>query len=250
MKALVLILLFLNVAFGLWEYERPVAAGVPRPVHAERLRLVPRTAVTTPPALKPPDPLVLAPQALPAPPSSTPPPKAPAVATPGPARPAPAVATPLKPVADLVSRAAALRAGCWQLGPFPGRAQALYLLHRLRLLGHVFSRVGAPAYRVFLPVAVPWPSAQILMHLGVRGAYVTHGPAGGEVLSLGVFVNRAAAITEFNHLRKGHLAVRMAPFGAPTHYYAKIHLARIPAGLWQRLGSVGHHVCRHSQKAP
>ena len=72
---------------------------------------------------------------------------------------------------------------------------------------------------------------------------MTHGPRGGEVLSLGVFLNHAAAIAELRRLRKDHLAVQIAPFGAPIRYYAEIHLAGSPTGLWQRLGSVGHHVC-------
>jgi len=233
MKALVLLLLFLNIGLGLWVYgySQP-PTGVPLPLHADRLHLVSGVApVSLPPTQAAPS-KTAAPNALAVPPA-VPVPKAPP-----------------RPVVDVANRKPSSQAGCWRLGPVPRRDEALRLLHQLHLTGHVLSRAGAPAYRIFLPAAIHWPSAQILTHLGVRGAYVTHGPAGGEVLSLGVFVSHAAATAELRHLRKGHLVAQIAPFGAPTHYYDEVRLARVPAGLWRRLGSVGHHLCHESHKTP
>ena len=251
MKALILLLLLLNIGFGLWEYSHTQAPiGAPPPLHANRLRLAVGNATATPlipvaPAVKATN---LKPTTLKALPALAQTLKAaahqvsegrlPAMKAPAP------IKVPLQTPLKSVRRPVQPVSTCWQLGPVAKRDQAVQLMRRLHLTGRVLTVAGPPAYRVFLAATGPWPSAQVLAHLGVRGAYVTHGPTGGEVLSLGVFLEHDAAMRELRHLRKGHLAARIAPFGAPTHYYDKVHLTEVPAGFWHSLGSVGHHVCR------
>lgn len=120
-------------------------------------------------------------------------------------------------------------------------------MRRLHVTGRVLTRLGPPAYRVFLPVGRPWPSAAALARVGVRGAYVAHGPTGSEVLSLGVFLKRQAALVEARYLQSRHLPVLIAPFGAPTHYYDRVRFTKVSAALWRKLGSVGHAVCAQAR---
>lgn len=235
MKGWVAVLLLANIGLALWDYgwaRPPVAA--PRPLHVGRMRRVePGLRARTPP----PAPPVVAPApgaaAAPRPPKVQRP-----LTSPG-ARPRP-------PGASKTASAAA-QTTCWRLGPVLQRAEALGLLRRLHLSGRVSRLLGPPAYRVFLPVGAPWPSAAVLAKAGVRGAYVTHGPTGAEVLSLGVFLRRAAARAWARSLQSRHLPVRLAPFGAPTHYYDKVRLVHVPAGFWGKLGPIGHSVCAPSR---
>lgn len=221
-------LLLANIGLALWDYGwAPPSAVAPRALHAARLRQV--VPGPRPPAPAP-APAITAPA-----PAAHHPVKAKRPAKPLPGRPQPLV--PRKPTP------AAAQTACWRLGPVLQRARAVDLLRRLHISGRVFSLLGPPAYRVFLPVGVPWPSAAVLARAGVRGAYVTHGPTGAEVLSLGVFLKRAAAVAEARHLQSRHLPVLLAPFGAPTHYYDKVRLRDASAAFWRKLGPIGHTVC-------
>lgn len=239
MKWWVAVLLLGNIGLALWDYgwaRPPVAA--PSPLHARRLQRVPPGA--QPLALpKVPVPAPTGTAVAPAAPSAQRPPKAKGPAKSARGRSRPSVPPKRAP--------AAAQTACWRLGPVLQRAQAVSLLRRLHLSGQVFSRLGPPAYRVFLPVGAPWPSVAVLASDGVRGAYVTHGPTGAEVLSLGVFLQRAAALAEVRLLQSRHLAVRLAPFGAPTHYYDTVRLARVSVGFWRKLGPIGHAVCTQAR---
>ena len=234
MKALVGVLLFANLALGLWNYTHQVVARpLPHPIHPGRLRVVRAPAAST---------------AAPAPkaaPSQTP--SAPLGAMPAPLEAAPPVAaSPLKKTAFATqarSAPAAHSRQCWDLGPVGHRAAAVALLRRTGVRGRVVSRPGPPAYRVYVPAGPPWPSAAVLQGLGVAGAYVTHGPAGGEVLSLGVFLQKKAAMRELRMLHTHHIAARMGPFGAPSHYYIEIHLRAASRGLFKTLTGVRHRRC-------
>ncbi len=235
MKGLVGVLLFANLALGLWNYTHEVVARpLPRPIHPRRLGIVRAPAAQ---AAAP------APKAAP-----TRPPRAQLGVMPAPLEAAPpVVASPLKKTA-FATRAhvapAAQARQCWDLGPVGHRALAVALARRTGGGGRVVSRPGPPAYRVYLPAGPSWPSAVALRGLGVAGAYVTHGPAGGEVLSLGVFLQKKAAMRELRMLQAHHVAARMGPFGAPPHYYVEIHL-RVAASrrLFKTLTGVRHRRC-------
>ncbi len=242
MKWWVAVLLLANIGLALWGYgwaPQPVAA--PRPLHARRLQWVVPGAqpLALPLAPAPAATGLAAAPVAPVAPVAQRPPKA--------RRPAPSARGRSSPPVVPKAAPAAAQTACWRLGPVLQRAQAVSLLRRLHLSGQVFSRLGPPAYRVFLPVGAPWPSAAVLVSDGVRGAYVTHGPTGAEVLSLGVFLKRAAALAEVRLLQSRHLAVRLAPFGAPTHYYDTVRLARVSVGFWRKLGPIGHAVCAQAR---
>ncbi|WP_298134584.1 hypothetical protein [Acidiferrobacter sp.] len=242
MKILVGLLLFANLALGLWNYiYGPMRAHEPRLIHPQRLQVVPaQLAAAAGPAPK-------APTAL-----SPPAPVSPVSPQ---AHQAPAIATPTQPIASPVktvrpTRPVSIRPPvplparqCWDLGPVKRRAAATALLRHIGLYGRVVSHPGAPAYRVYLPVGTPWPSVAMLHRLGVVGAYVTHGPAGGEVLSLGVFLQKKAALQQLHTFRAHSIAARIGAFGAPIHYYAQTH-ATLSAGLLKKLAGVGHRGCR------
>jgi hypothetical protein len=241
MKILVGLLLFANLAAGFWNYTHALARHpLPRPIHPERLQVVSGSAgpmagtalkaapVPVPAPSRPP---VARPKALPPPPASRQPPQ---------------VVSPLKKTAytptSHVAPAARTRQ-CWELGPVKRRKSAMALLHRTGVAGRVVSRLGRPAYRVYLPAGPAWPPAGALRRLGVVGAYVTHGPAGGEVLSLGVFLRKRAALLQLRALRAHHVAALMGPFGAPQRYYAQIRLSAAPRSLLNKLKGVGHRRC-------
>ena len=234
MKALVGVLLFANLALGLWNYTHQVVGRpLPRPIHPRRLQVVRAPAAST---------------AAPAPkaaPSQTP--RAPLGAMAAPLEAGPSVvASPLKKTAFATHAhiaPAAHSRQCWDLGPVGHRASAVALLRRTGMRGRVVSRPGPPAYRVYLPAGPSWPSSDALRGVGVAGAYVTHGPAGGEVLSLGVFLQKKAAMRELRMLHAHHIAARMGPFGAPPHYYAEIHLQAASRGLLKTLTGVQHRRC-------
>ena len=135
------------------------------------------------------------------------------------------------------------QARCWALGPLGQQAAATTLLGRLHLSGRIVRHPGPPAYRLYLPAGTRWPAATVLHRLGIKGAYVTHGPSGGAVLSLGVFLRQGAAARELQALRAHHLAARLGPFGAPARYYAEVHLSSPSRSFWKRLGAVGHAPC-------
>lgn len=240
MKWWVAVLLLGNIGLALWDYgwaRPPVAA--PSPLHAGRMRRVEPGVHARTPSPAP---------VAPAPPVVAPAPRAAAVHRPPKAqRPLKSPGARPRPQGASKTASAAAQTTCWRLGPVLRRAEALGLLRRLHLSGRVFSRLGPPAYRVFLPVGAPWPSAAVLASDGVRGAYVTHGPTGAEVLSLGVFLKRAAALAEVRYLQSRRLAVLVAPFGAPTHYYDKVRLARVSVGFWRQLGLIRHRVCAPSR---
>ena len=235
MKALVGVLLFANLALGLWNYTHQVV-GRPRPraIHPGRLRVVRAPAAST-----------AAPAPTAAPPRS---PRAHLGAVSAPLEASPPVAeSPLKKTAFATPAHSAPKAHarqCWDLGPVDHRALAVALLRRTGVRGRVVSHPGPPAYRVYVPAGPAWPSADALQGLGVAGAYVTHGPAGGEVLSLGVFLQKKAALRELRILHAHRIAARMGPFGAPPHYYAEIHL-RVAASrkLFKTLTGVRHRRC-------
>jgi len=261
MKILVGILLLLNLGLGLWLYEPPAGARLAPPsIHPNRLMVVARgeaVPVPTPAPLRPA--------------SSSPSPQAGAAA---PASPPPAsgkgraatsesahpqsipsviektafVQKTQKTQSSTRPQAAPAANRCWELGPLSDRPQALALLHRLHLKGIVFKRIGPAAYRVFLSVGPAWPTRKTLRRLGVKGAYTTHGPAGGEVLSLGVFLQKKAALREVGLLRKGGIHPRMAAFGAPDHYFARVMLRPVSAHFWRSVGT-GHAVCS-GRRAP
>ncbi len=250
MKWLVAVLLLANIGLALWVYGRePSLPAAPHPLHAKLLRRVS-------PGKRP---LTQAPAPIPIPAAPAPVPDAgakhPAKAgRPGKPLHAPQAGLPPKPLQRRPrpqvlppAVSAGAKTACWQLGPVLGRARAVRLLRRLHVPGRVVSRLGPPAYRVFLPVGAPWPSAAVLVRAGVRGAYVAHGPTGAEVLSLGVFLKHAAALAEARHLQSRHLAVLIAPFGAPTHYYDRVRLTRVSAALWRKLGPIGHTVCAQAR---
>lgn len=234
MRILAALLLFANLALGLWNYtHRPVPPTVPRPVHPERLQVV--SAGSS--------------QAMPAPPLIKPVPEAPpvkvvpkaATAPPAPQKPAPA---PFKKTAFTAAVAAAPGSSgrCWNLGPM-GQQAAAALLKRLHRPGRIVQHPGPPAYRLYLPAGAPWPAAAALHKLGIVGAYVTHGPSGGAVLSLGVFLRKTAALRERQALHAHHVEARLGPFGAPARYYVEMNLSSVSPAFWRRLGSVGHAPC-------
>ncbi len=228
MKIVVGLLLFANLALGLWNYTHgAVPHPLPRPIHPARLRLVPAPAISAAPVRPPGAPL----GAMPAPSKAGP----------------PGVASALKKTAFTTPRhntAPTTHARpCWDLGPVRRRASAVALLRRSGVRGRVVSHPGPPAYRVYLPAGPSWPSADALRRLGVAGAYVTHGPAGGEVLSLGVFLQKKAALQELQVLQAHRVAARMGPFGAPPRYYAEIRLPAASHGLFKKLTGVGHRRC-------
>ncbi len=229
MRALAALLLFANLALGLWNYtHRPAAPTTPRPVHPERLQVVSAGALKGAPAPRLAKPAPEASAAKGAPPAPL-------------SKPAPA---PLKKTTFTapVAAASGARGQCWDLGPI-GQQAAATLLARLHRPGRVVRHPGPPAYRLYLPAGTPWPAAAALHKLGIAGAYVTHGPSGGAVLSLGVFLRQTAAQRERQVLRTHHVDARVGPFGAPARYYVEVKLSSVPAGFWKRLGSVGHTPC-------
>ena len=234
MKTLVGVLLFANLALGLWNYTHQVVGRpLPHPIHPGRLRVVRAPAASA---------------AAPAPKAAlSRTPSAPLGAMPAPLEAGPPVAaSPLKKTAFATQARTAPAAHsrqCWDLGPVGHRASAVALLRRTGVRGRVVSRPGPPAYRVYVPAGPPWPSAAVLQGLGVAGAYVTHGPAGGEVLSLGVFLQKKAAMRELRILHAHRIAARMGPFGAPPRYYVEIHLPIASRGLLKKLTGVGHRRC-------
>ncbi len=224
MKLAIGILAFLNLALGAWIYTHGAErVHAPRPVHPELLRIV-----GTPTAAPPRPPI----RPAPAPPAPQPP-----------ASPAPVPAT--RPLKKAVFERATLaaRGVCVRLGPLASPAAALRLLQRLKLPGRWVEGPGSPAYRLYLPIGRPWPPAARLAAAGVRGAYVTHGPSGGEVLSLGVFVERSAARRERLILRAHGIDPSLAAFGAPGPFYAEIRSAIPRVAFGKRLGAVGPHRC-------
>ena len=233
MKIVVGLLLFANLALGLWNYTHgAVPHPLPRPIHPGRLRVVSRPAAAA---------TAGTPKVAPVPPSA---PLRAVPAPPGASR--PRAASPLKKAAFTTpgrTIPATPARQCWELGPVRRRASAAALLRRSGVRGRVVSHPGPPAYRVYVPAGPPWPSAGALRRLGVAGAYVTHGPAGGEVLSLGVFLQKKAAMRELRMLHTHHIAARMGPFGAPSHYYVEIHLRAASRGLFKTLTGVRHRRC-------
>lgn len=246
MKFLVGFLLFLNLALGLWNYTHgPAPVHIPRPIHPERLGVV----VASLPEASPARPLAPMP-AMPIPSLGLPanPPVPPKTAAPPQAAPKggpPAAAHPLKKIAFTKAQAARSPAvsQCWDLGPVAQPAAAAAFLRRAGLRGRVVSRMGPPAYRIYLPAGAAWPDAARLRRLGVSGAYVTHGPAGGEVLSLGVFLSKGAAARELRTLRAHRLAALIGPFAVAARYYAEIRGPSGPQALWKRLAGIGHRPC-------
>ncbi|MDA8362127.1 MAG: hypothetical protein M0Z44_09130 [Gammaproteobacteria bacterium] len=190
MKIAFLFLLLANAALGVWGYLH-VSAGViaPAPYHPGRLvRWQPPAAAVRPPA-----------------PAAAPATHPPAPAAKKPAQPKPAAA----PV------------HCWRFGPFATRARAVAFLGHQP--GAVHVQAGhVTAYRVFLPVSMTWPDAVQLRADGVQGAYVTRGPRGGRVLSLGVFNNRAATRRYRGDLLRHGLRARQAALVSPAQYYADL----------------------------
>lgn len=234
MKALAGVLLLLNVGLGLWiAGHRTSEDQAPPPWHAQRLQAVPDRNL--PSARKP-----LFSHAL----AARPPGRSVGRALSGSSPPR----TSLKRTSfaeDVSARPSReLKLGsCWELGPLATPRRGRTLLHRLHLKGRVVARMGPPAYRVFLPLGTPWPDAFALKRLGVQGAYTTHGPTGGEVLSLGVFLKKGAALREVRALRARQLLVHVAPFGAPSYYYDKVRLRTVSAAFWRRIGGVRHRPC-------
>lgn len=249
MKWLLAVLLLTNMGLALWDYDRgPPLALTPHPVHPQLMQRV-LAGAQSPPLT--PHPSVIVPTGSASRRVSGAGAKR-RVQGKEPGKPphAPKASRSRKPLhrrtlsqLPPVMRHAATKTDCWQLGPVLGRARAVHLLHRLHVTGRVLSRLGPPAYRVFLPVGIPWPSAAVLAKAGVRGAYVAHGPTGAEVLSLGVFLKRPAAQALVRTLQSQHLPALIAPFGAPTHYYDQVRLPRVSAALWHTLGPIGHTVC-------
>ncbi|MHB1514041.1 MAG: hypothetical protein ACYCTF_03125 [Acidiferrobacter sp.] len=230
MRILAALLLFANLALGLWNYtHRPVPPAVPRPVHPERLQVVSAESLQATPAPRLIKPVPEAPSAKVAP------------APPAPQKPAPA---PFKKTAFTAAVAAApgSRGQCWNLGPM-GRQAAAALLKRLHRPGRIVRHPGPPAYRLYLPAGAPWPSAATLHKLGIVGAYVTHGPSGGAVLSLGVFLRKTAALRERQVLYAHHVDAHLGPFGAPARYDVEMNLSSVSPAFWRQLGSVGHTPC-------
>ncbi len=203
MKITFLFMLLANVALGIWGYMR----------------------AAEPPAAPPPyRPARLVHWAPPASPKPAPPvaPQAPAV--------------PQAPAAPKSSHAAPETSSlqpmhCWRFGPFRSHAQAAaFLLHRH---GAVEVRPGrVAAYRVFLSAAVSWPDRVHLEADGVRGAYVTRGPRGGRILSLGVFNNEAATRRYRSALLHDGLHTLQAALVTPSHYYVHLFtVTPLPAGI-------------------
>ncbi len=247
MKALAALLLFANLALGLWNYTHgPARPAIPRPIHPERLQVVSAATLKAAPAQPPANPAAQAPGAEANPGAANGGGKA--ARTPPVSKPEPAAATPARPFKKTaftapVTVTTTRPAQCWDLGPLRQHAAAAALLGRLHLPGRIVRRPGPPAYRLYLPAGTPWPARPVLHELGIRGAYVTHAPSGGAVLSLGVFLRETAAARELRALRAHHVAARLGPFGAPARYYAEVHLASASAGFWKRLGPVGHAPC-------
>lgn len=233
MKIVVGLLLFANLALGLWNYTHgAVPHPLPRPIHPGRLRVVSRPAAAA---------TAGTPKVAPVPPSA---PLRAVPAPPGASR--PRAASPLKKAAFTTpgrTIPATPARQCWELGPVRRRASAAALLRRSGVRGRVVSHPGPPAYRVYVPAGPPWPSAGALRGLGVAGAYVTHGPAGGEVLSLGVFLQKKAALQELQVLQAHRVAARMGPFGAPPRYYAEIRLPAASRGPFKKLTGIGYRRC-------
>ncbi|MDA8389773.1 MAG: hypothetical protein M0Z76_03400, partial [Gammaproteobacteria bacterium] len=128
---------------------------------------------------------------------------------------------------------------CWRFGPFATRARAVALLkHRHGAIAVQPGRVTA--YRVFLPVSMAWPDAARLRADGVQGAYVTRGPRGGRVLSLGVFNNLASTRRYRGSLLRHGLRAQQAALVTATHYYADL-LAR--SSLSGALAALPHTAC-------
>lgn len=232
MKMMAGLLLFANLALALWNYtHEAMFHPLPHPIHPGRLQVVSAPAASATGAASKPPPVR--------------PPTAPPAAMPAPSEAGRSVvASPLKKTAFTTSRRAAPAGECWDLGPVGRRTSAIALLRRLGVRGRVVSHPGPPAYRVYLPAGPSWPSAHALRRLGVAGAYVTRGPVGGEVLSLGVFLQKKAAMRELRMLHAHRIAVRVGPFGAPPHYYAEIHLpVAASRKLFKTLTGVRHRHC-------
>ncbi len=247
MKIVAMLLLFANLALGLWNYtHRPVPPTIPRPVHPARLQVVPAgtlKAAPAPPSGKPVPQLPL-PKAAKAGPQAAADSLAQKTLAPPPASPTAFKKTVFTAHAPMT---AGRRGQCWKLGPMGQRATAAALLARLHRPGRVLRRPGPPAYRLYLPAGTAWPVASALHKLGVVGAYVTHGPSGGAVLSLGVFLSKTAAVHEWRTLHAHHVPARIGPFGAPARYYAEVHLSSPSSVFWKRLGSVGHASCEGAE---
>lgn len=261
MKAAIWVLLLVNIALGLWVYGHSSGSLVaPVPIHPHRMRLA-SNGVPRPPAAAAPSARIAGPKP-PVPPQGSAlgglarkGPKTPLPRSPAPkARPTSIMTEAsqgfMQPVVDTMRVTNATAARCWRVGPFVSRSQATALLVRDHLAGRLATELGPPVYRVFLPSSTPWPKSGALRRIGIRGAYVTHGPAGGEVLSLGVFVERKAALHEAAAIRRASFlgrarhAVHIAAFGAPTQYYEDVSLVGDHAALWRRLGPIKHRLCR------
>lgn len=248
MKILATLLLFANLALGLWNYTHgPARPATPRPIHPERLQVVSAATLKAAPALPPVKPTPETPGADVNPGAANMKPKAsgaPPVSKPRSAPAASAQSFKKTAFTAPVTARPHRHAQCWDLGPVGRHAAAAALLGRLHLPGRVVRHPGPPAYRLYLPAGTPWPATAALHKLGIKGAYVTHGPSGGAVLSLGVFLREAAARRELRALRAHHVAARIGPFGAPARYYAEVHLSSPSGAFWKRLGAVGHAPCR------
>lgn len=184
MKALVVLLLVLNIGFGAWQWSRPAPAVPAASVDpgVESLRLLSEVEGAGAAAVH-----MSSPQPSPAPvptrTASPTPPSAPPMATASPT-PAPIVLQ------------------CYSLGPFASSAQAMSLRQRLQAAGLGVQVRTDPAqadiaYRVVLPPLASRDSAlQVARQLaadGITDYRVMTDERQRNVISLGVFKDRPAA---------------------------------------------------------
>ncbi|MHB8473084.1 MAG: SPOR domain-containing protein [Gammaproteobacteria bacterium] len=185
MKALVALLLIVNIGFGAWQSSRPATSvHQPAPVDlgVEPLRLLseldsPAGTVADLPSTGH-DPL----------PSSAPTPTS--------------VIPPATPAANPSPTPAPVAAQCYSLGPFTGLAQATQIRQRLQGLGvsgqpRVEQSHAGAVYRVALP---PLPSRDSALQVarqlaadGINDYQVITDERQRNVISLGVFKDRVAA---------------------------------------------------------
>ncbi|WP_422507888.1 SPOR domain-containing protein [Stenotrophomonas sp. GZD-301] len=217
-RALILVLVILNLGVALWWMLRgePAAAPPAAPAGVAQLQLLPGNAVAPAPATAAAAPALAdvtpapapAPVAAPEAPKPAPTPAAPAVATPAPV----AVAPP----------AAAGPAQCVSLGPFADRAsaQAAQAKAGAGLRGARLREVadaGATRYRVLLPSAASREEAQAtvkrIVAAGLSDYYIIGQGEEANAIALGQYRNREGAERRMAALSAAGFNARLVPSG-------------------------------------
>jgi cell division protein FtsN len=219
-RALILVLVILNLGVALWWMLRgePAVAPPTAPTGVAQLQLLPGDAAA--PAAATVTPAVAAPALADVTPAAAPAP-APEAPTPVAAPVAPAAATPA-PVAVTPPPAAAVPAQCLSLGPFADRAsaQAAQAKAGAGLRGARLREVadaGATRYRVLLPSAASREEAQAtvkrIVAAGLSDYYIIGQGEEANAIALGQYRNREGAERRMAALSAAGFNARLVPSG-------------------------------------